>query len=119
MVASQPDGRTETVSTKTDDRGHYTLTFTPDEPGVWTMQVVWNGDRSHASTQSRVCGVSVSEPPPAQPPPAQPPPAPTSIAVACHAGTADSPGDVSGSLTPGVSGAEIKLVYQRQGAPPT
>jgi WD40-like Beta Propeller Repeat len=111
MVAALNSGLTLRATGKTDRRGRFTLTFTPTEPGSWTFQVTWNGDRTHASAQGAECGVLVSPPPP------PPPPVPTALTVSCQPGTADVPADVTGSLTPSVSAAPIRLTYQREGAP--
>ncbi len=108
MLAMVTPGLTLPATAKTNGRGHFALTFTPKAPGLWTFQVTWNGDRAHASTHGPECAVLVSPPPP---------PVPTALTVRCQPGTASTPVSIGGTLTPAVSGARIKLTYQRQGVP--
>lgn len=110
MLAMVTPGLTLPATAKTDGRGHFALTFTPKAPGLWTFQMTWNGDRTHASTHGPECAVLVNPPPPPQP-------APTALAVTCQPGTAGTPVPIGGTLTPAVPGAVVKLTYQRVGVP--
>jgi hypothetical protein len=108
MVARLNGGLSETVTGKTDRSGRYSLTFLPAEPGVWTMQVVWNGDRNHASAEGPECGALVTAPPP-------PEPQKTTLALNCPGKSELAmPLSISGELTPAIGGAPIKLTYTHQ-----
>ena len=110
MVAALNAGLSIPASAKIDRQGRFALTFTPTAPGEWMMQATWRGDRTHAPTPGRECGVLVSPPPP-------PPPVPTALAVRCQPGTAGTPVSIGGTLTPAVLGARVTLTYRRLGAP--
>jgi hypothetical protein len=112
MVATLTNGSLSVpLTATTDPGGHYAFSFDPPEAGAWTMQVVWTGDHSHAAAYGQQCAMLVTEPPPV------PAPTQTALTATCKAGTAGSPDDIGGALTPAVGGAQIKLSYERDGAP--
>jgi hypothetical protein len=44
----------ESVLVVSDSGGRFGHTFTPQAPGPWTVQALWQGDRTNSSAVSKV-----------------------------------------------------------------
>lgn len=110
IVATSPDGRSLVAHSTTGAGGSYSAALVPDWGGLWELQAIWPGDAKHPLTASRSCAVMVETPPPAG----------TDLGIACPSGAGlKAPLEITGSLAPAFSGAQITLEYKhpREGLP--
>jgi hypothetical protein len=59
LIFTDSQGNYKIVFVRTDSNGRFTGTFTPDGPGVWTMQPYYAGDDCNAPTEGPTITVTV------------------------------------------------------------
>jgi hypothetical protein len=102
LTFTRPDGSTTTVSTSTGADGSYTVTYTPNMIGSWSVVASWVGDDTHFGATSSAASFTITK-------------IPSSITLSLNA-TSIYLGRsilVEGVLRPAVSGAMVTVNYTR------
>lgn len=58
---TKPGGSIDTVTSITDSDGFYTYSYTPTEPGLWSVEASWGGDSRHEAASSAAQPFEVAE----------------------------------------------------------
>jgi hypothetical protein len=61
LTYQPPSGTAVTRSVTTTAQGEYSDTYTPSDPGAWTVTACWDGDSAHETTASATQAVTVQE----------------------------------------------------------
>lgn len=61
LTLVDPKGNKSELSTETDDKGEYAITYRFDECGKWKLQAYWTGDNDHYGSCSKEVTVLVYE----------------------------------------------------------
>jgi uncharacterized delta-60 repeat protein len=114
-----PSGQETSVTMPVGSDGAFSADTAAGEAGPWTAVALWGGTSTAFATVSRPCGTEIAAPEQAPPPPPPPPPRPppqkqsSSLTLMCPSSWQRGAAlPVTGTLTPGLAGESIGVVYK-------
>jgi len=99
---NRPDGTSMNRVIMSSATGAYNDSFVPDMVGSWALRASWNGDSNYAGAETNIVNFVVNK-------------VPTAITMALSKDAIDQGQsmDVSGSVSPALSGVQVTLTYTR------
>ena len=104
LTYTKPDGSTFTHSVTTSPSGTYSDTYTPDKIGTYSVQASWAGNNDYKGATSDKVSFTVTKKPSS-----------ISISLSSNNIIVGEKVDISGSISPPISGASITISYRSIG----
>jgi hypothetical protein len=104
LTYTKPDGSTFTHSVTTSSSGTYSDTYTPDKIGTYSVQASWAGNNDYKGATSDKVSFTVTKKPSS-----------ISISLSSNNIIVGEKVEISGSISPPISGASVTISYRSVG----
>jgi hypothetical protein len=104
LTYTKPDGSTFTHSVTTSSSGTYSDTYTPDKIGTYSVQASWAGNNDYKGATSDKVSFTVTKKPSS-----------ISISLSSNNLIVGEKVEISGSISPPISGASVTISYRSVG----
>jgi|GEM_PF-6124117 hypothetical protein len=104
LTYTKPDGSTFTHSVTTSSSGAYSDTYTPDKVGVYSVQASWSGNNDYKGATSSKVSFTVTKKSSS-----------ISISLSSNSIVIGEKVEISGSISPPISGASVTISYRLSG----